>query len=225
MILSPRLQKIAEYTGKCVIVADIGTDHALVPVYLIEHGLASYAYACDIGTLPLQRAERYIISRKLTDKIDIVLSDGLNNVPTDADVIIMAGMGGELIRDILARDTSHSSADLVLQPMTAADELRVYLYRNGYDIVDEDIVSEHNGAKLYAVMRVKKTGKKPEFDTIDTLLSPVLQAKTSAEKRLYIEKMISARNVILENIKNAKDPDPSYIQKISLELKCLEECL
>ena len=63
MKLSPRLKKIVDFTDKCGVVADIGTDHALVPVYLIENGLYKKAYACDIRPLPLKRAEKYIFSR------------------------------------------------------------------------------------------------------------------------------------------------------------------
>ena len=225
MTLSLRLQKIAEYSGKCAVVADIGTDHALVPVYLIENGLFSHAYACDIGTLPLKRAEKYVKSRTLTDKIDLILSNGLEKVPSDADVVIIAGMGGELIRDILQNDESHKAALFVLQPMTAADELREYLYLNGYSILDEDIVSEHSDTKLYSVMKVRKLGENREFSSLDILISPALQSKNSIEKTRYIEKLISTRKNIIQNLNNAKEINISYVEKLTNEIKELEGCL
>ena len=226
MTLSSRLQKLAEYAGNGAVVADIGTDHALIPVYLIENGLFLHAYACDIGELPLKRAEEYVASRGLMNNIDLILSDGLEKVPSDCDVVIIAGMGGELIRDILRKDNGkHGKATFVLQPMTAADELRVYLYENGYSIIDEDIVSEHSDTKLYSILKVVKNGKKSDFTVIDTLVSPVLRNKNSAEKTLYIEKLILTRRKILENLKNAKEADSSYIDKLTLELNELEGCL
>jgi len=225
MTLSSRLQKIAEYAGKCAVVADIGTDHALVPVYLIENGLFSHAYACDIGALPLKRAEEYVKSRALTDKIDLILSNGLEKVPADANVVIIAGMGGELIRDILQNNECHKEALFVLQPMTAIEELREYLYTNGYSILDEDIVSEHSDTKLYSVMKVKNTGENQNFSSLDILISPALQSKKSAEKILYIEKLISTRKNIIQNLKNAKEVNISYVEKLTNEIKELERCL
>lgn len=225
MTLSNRLQKIVEYAGKCAIVADIGTDHALVPVYLIENGSFSHAYACDIGESPLSRAREYVVARSLTDKIDLLLSDGLENVPSDCDVIIIAGMGGELIREILRKDEQHRNAFFVLQPMTAVEELREFLYQNGYSIIDEDIVSEHGDAKLYSVMKVKKINCKTDFSTLDTLLSPTLREKKYKEKTLYVEKLISKRKKIVENIKKAKEIDLKYIEQLKTEINELEECL
>ena len=225
MTLSNRLQKIADYAGKCAVVADIGTDHALVPVYLIENGLFSHAYACDVGELPLKRAGEYVCSRSLTDKIDLILSDGLEKVPSDCDVVIIAGMGGELIREILHKDINHQNALFVLQPMTAADELREFLYQNGYSVIDEDIVSEHSDTKLYSVMKVKKTNTNSFYSSLDTLVSPALRTKSNVEKKMYIEKLISKRKKIIENLKNAKEVESAFIERLTAEIKDLEGCL
>lgn len=225
MTLSNRLKKIAGYAGKCEVVADIGTDHALVPVYLIENGLFSRAYACDIGELPLKRASEYVKSRNLTDKIRLILSNGLEKVPSDCDVVIIAGMGGELIREILRNDTEHQNSVFVLQPMTAADELREYLYLNGFSILDEDIVSERSDTKLYSVMKVQKKNEHINYSNIDILISTPLSLKTYAEKTMYIEKLISKRKKIIENLRNAKEINHSFIEKLTVEIKELEERL
>ena len=225
MTLSNRLKKIAEYAGKCEVVADIGTDHALVPVYLIENGLFLHAYACDIGELPLNRAREYVASRELTDKIELILSNGLEKVPSDCDVVIIAGMGGELIREILRNDTEHQNALFVLQPMTASDELREYLYQSGFSILDEDIVSERADTKLYSVMKVKKTNDHIDYSNIDILVSPALCSKTYTEKTMYIEKLISKRKKIIDNLKKAKEIDCSFIKKLAVEIRELEERL
>ena len=134
-------------------------------------------------------------------------------------------MGGELIRDILQNDESHKAALFVLQPMTAADELREYLYKNGYSILDEDIVSEHSDTKLYSVMKVRKLGENREFSSLDILISPALQSKNSIEKTRYIEKLISTRKNIIQNLNNAKEINISYVEKLTNEIKELGGCL
>ena len=223
--LSERLKRIIEFAGKCAVVADIGTDHALVPVYMIECGHCSRAYACDIRDMPLKRAEQYVVLHGLSDRISVFISDGLENVPQDADTVIIAGMGGELIKDIIDRDKAHVNSVFILQPMTSADKLRKYLYENGFEILDEEIVAEHSDKKLYSIMKVIREEKAIKYSYIDTLVSPVLRSKDSIEKRLYIEKMIFARKKILEDIKNASYTDERYIFKIKSEIKDLEECI
>ncbi|MBQ6172599.1 MAG: SAM-dependent methyltransferase [Clostridia bacterium] len=225
MKLSPRLKKIVDFTDKCGVVADIGTDHALVPVYLIENGLYKKAYACDIRPLPLKRAEKYIFSRNLSDKITTIQTNGLQNVPDDTDTVVIAGMGGEMIIDILSSDISHHSATFVLQAMTAVDSLREFLYKNGYQILDEDIVAEQQGRKLYSVIKTQKTDLPKDYSAIDVLLSPALQRKKSAEKEMYIKKLIFTRSKILENINKSKIHDENYINMITDEMNLLKECL
>ena len=225
MKLSPRLKKIVDFTDKCGVVADIGTDHALVPVYLIENGLYKKAYACDIRPLPLKRAEKYIFSRNLSDKITTIQTNGLQNVPDDTDTIVIAGMGGEMIIDILSSDISHHAATFVLQAMTAVDALREFLYKNGYKILDEDIVAEQQGRKLYSVIKAQKTDLPKDYSAIDVLLSPALQRKKSAEKEMYIKKLIYTRSKILENINKSKIHDENYINMITDEMNLLKECL
>ncbi len=225
MKLSPRLKKIVDFTDKCGVVADIGTDHALVPVYLIENGLYKKAYACDIRPLPLKRAEKYIFSRNLSDKITTIQTNGLQNVPDDTDTVVIAGMGGEMIIDVLSSDTTHHSATFVLQAMTAVDSLREFLYKNGYQILDEDIVAEQQGRKLYSVIKTQKTDLPKDYSAIDVLLSPALQRKKSAEKEMYIKKLIFTRSKILENINKSKIHDENYINMITDEMNLLKECL
>jgi tRNA (adenine22-N1)-methyltransferase len=225
MTLSPRLKKIVDFTEKCGVVADIGTDHALVPVYLVENGTVERAYACDIRTQPLKRAEEYIASRNLSDKITAILSDGLQNVPDDAETIIIAGMGGEMIVDIISHNIVHSKAKYVLQPMTAIDLLREYLYKNGYVIRDEEIVSEHDGEKLYSVMKVEKVDFLMPYSELDVLLSPVLRNKNTAEKRLYIKKLIKIRTDILENMKKSPNINEDYKKRLLSEISLLKGCI
>ena len=101
MKLSKRLACIAGMVSKNSILADIGCDHGLLPISLIQQGVISKAYACDINPRPLQRAEEAIIQANCCGTISTILSDGLQQVPSDADCIVIAGMGFETIRNIL----------------------------------------------------------------------------------------------------------------------------
>lgn len=132
--------------------ADIGTDHGYLAVYLVDSGICSSAVAADINVLPLKSAERTISENGLSDRITTVLSDGLDNVSPDGITdIICAGMGGELIADIIFRHDWARQANLILQPMTKADELRRRLFDGGFFIEKERAC--HDGRFVYAVMR------------------------------------------------------------------------
>ncbi len=156
MLLSERLQKIAACIDGGVL-ADIGTDHGYIPIHCVKNGSCRYAIACDINEGPLQAAKENISSHGLDGKIETRLSDGLDGLGVcEADTIVIAGMGGFLIRDILIRGADRIGDDttLILQPMVAAAELREYLYTNGYDIYDEKLAREEN--KFYNILCVRR---------------------------------------------------------------------
>jgi len=213
MELSPRLKKITELAGKCDVVADIGTDHALVPVFLVENGLCQKAYACDVASEPLKRAGEYVASKGLSDKIKLILTDGLENVPPDTDKIIIAGMGGELIASIIAEDKLHKNAEYILQPMSMAKELRKYLYDNGFEIIDEVIVSEHNGEKLYCIINAHYTGIKTEYEYIDLFASKKLIKKTDDDTVNYLFKQGNIQIKIAQCQKISEKADKGNIEK------------
>ncbi len=159
IFLAPRLQKIADLVPKSDVVADIGTDHAYIPLYLIKEGKIKKAIASDIKKGPVTRAKENIKQYGMDDTIDIRLGPGLETVsPGEADVIVIAGMGGILISDILdASPEVVEKADvLILQPMTAARELREYLCEKDFKIEDEYVVAEEN--KIYNIIVCKPHG-------------------------------------------------------------------
>ena len=138
--LGKRLLKIAEFipAGSCV--ADIGTDHAVLPIHLIRSGLANVAIATDINKKPLGKAAENIDAAALSDYITLRLGDGLSCIePNEVDTIIIAGMGGELIADILDACPwlRSGSYRLVLQPMTRSERLRKYLRLNRFTPIKE----------------------------------------------------------------------------------------
>ena len=127
--LSERLQKIADCISTETL-ADIGTDHGYIPIYCVKNGRCTRAIASDINKDPLKAACDNITENGLSEKIETRLSNGLEGLlPNEADTIVIAGMGGFLIRDILINgaDKIGDNTVLILQPMVAASELREYL--------------------------------------------------------------------------------------------------
>ena len=156
-MLNSRLLACAGYVQGNFI-CDVGTDHAFLPIYLVQNGIAEKAVAGDIRKGPLQSAVQNITKAGLQDKIRTVLSDGLQNVPPDGLTdIIIAGMGGETIIHILETcPFSLKNSNLIFQPMTKAELLRKWLYEHGFEIQDETCVPDKKF--LYAVMQVQYSG-------------------------------------------------------------------
>ena len=158
--LNPRLRKIAELVPPNTCTADIGTDHAYIPIVLVNGGITPKAIASDIKKGPLMRADENIRKNGLADVIETRLGSGLKTLsPGDAEVIIIAGMGGILIGDILeeSRAVTDSAKRLILQPMTAVPELREYLTKNNYEITAEYLEAEEE--KLYNIIVAKPHGQ------------------------------------------------------------------
>lgn len=158
MKLSKRLQTIADFVKKNSVVADIGTDHAHIPIYLIENNIIDKAYACDINKGPLEKAKENIANFGVSENIVLRLSNGLDKMSNkEVDTIIIAGMGGELIIDILNRGKVFfdKKNTFILSPHTKVDEVRDYLIRNGFKIIKEDMCIDEG--KFYTVMEVRYT--------------------------------------------------------------------
>ena len=153
MPLSQRLKLIASLVPKGARVCDIGTDHARLPIYLIEQKTAERVIATDIRPLPLENAKRNVALSGVTG-IELRLCDGLSAVKkSETDTVIIAGMGGEVISGIISRAELLREQPyplLILQPTTSPEALRKYLYESGFEILTETALKE-NG-KLYSVM-------------------------------------------------------------------------
>ena len=152
--LTPRLQLLADWVPQGARLADVGTDHAFLPVWLRLHGRVDFAIASDLRKLPLERAKD--TGRTYgADRIEYRLCNGLADIrPDEIDVVAIAGMGGETIVAILSAApwTADGRHTLLLQPMTHAEDLRAYLAENGYKIVREELVFDRG--TIYPVMEV-----------------------------------------------------------------------
>ena len=203
-MITERLKCILKYAqGKTA--ADIGTDHAYIPIELIKTGRADFVIASDINKGPLLIAENNIKNEGLSDKIETRLGSGISVLkPSEADIIIIAGMGGELIQSIIEDDLEIAySSQLILQPMNSQYELRKYLILNGFKITHEDIAIE--GFKVYNVMVVSKGVSEPFEKDIYYHLPPYLK-ENEFYKSLYDKKHREFTKVIY-GLEQSSEPD------------------
>lgn len=151
--LDSRLQLCASMVRENVRLADIGTDHAYLPIWLARQGHISSAIAADIHLGPLQKAASNVRRYHVEEAVSTRLSDGLELIfPHEADDIVLAGMGGELIASIIEKAPwlKNKEKHLILQPMTSAEELRRFLQKEGYAVLKEQAAVKDNHA--YTVM-------------------------------------------------------------------------
>ena len=151
--LSPRLAAVAELVPQGTRLADVGTDHGRLPVWLIQHGVVERAVASDLRPGPLSRARALAERWAVADRISFRLCDGLSGIGSEeARTVTVAGMGGETIAEILAAApwTGESGHRYILQPMSGLDGLRRYLSGHGFAIRRETLVEE--GETLYVVL-------------------------------------------------------------------------
>lgn len=162
ILLSPRLKTAADFCRSNVIVCDVGTDHAYLACYLAQNG-AKRVIASDVRDGPLAAARRTVEAQHASN-VTLVKSDGLREIDF-ADDVIVAGMGGELIAEIISgcRFLSENTR-FILQPMTKAEILRKKLYSMGFEIIEEKTAREFG--RIYTVMLVKYTGECRETDEL-----------------------------------------------------------
>lgn len=210
MALSRRLLLIASLVPKGARVCDVGTDHARLPIYLIERKIAERVIATDIRPLPLENAKKNVAASGLTE-IELRLCDGLSAVKkSETDTVIIAGMGGEVIAGIISRADILREQPyplLILQPTTSPEFLRRYFYENGFEIKSETALIE-NG-KLYSVMTAYFTGetkKMPEYFYYTGKVNP----KTE-DGYLYIQKQYIRLKKCADALKNIPEKQTEYL--------------
>ncbi len=154
--LTPRLRTAADLVPAGARLADIGTDHAYLPAALLLEGKIPYAIAADLRQGPLLRAKETAKQYGCRDKMAFRLCDGLRGIrPEETDAIVIAGMGGETIAQILAAASwvRERNVPLVLQPMSSLPDLREWLQKNGYAILEERLAREEE--TIYVVLFVR----------------------------------------------------------------------
>lgn len=139
-----RIEKIAEMVNKGVIAADIGTDHAFLPILLIERNIASKVYACDINEGPLNAARRNIEKHQMSDRIETILGSGFDMVPEDADCAVIAGMGFHTCASILenAKERLGCLKQIIVEVNRNTEDMRRWISRNRYTVDNEVLISD-----------------------------------------------------------------------------------
>lgn len=203
-MITPRLKCIIDHTNGAKI-ADIGTDHAYIPIHLIQNNMAEHIVAGDIRKGPVDIAKANVEKHNLSDKIEVRLGSGLSVLKKgEADTIIIAGMGGQLISEIIDADIEIArECNLVLQPMNAQYELRKYLIENSFKITCEDIAIE--GFKVYNVMNVQN-GAQDKFENDFEYQLPKYLINHKYFRNLYDKKHREFTKVI-HGLENSKDID------------------
>lgn len=235
MQLSKRLLAVSEMVSSGFCLADIGTDHGYIPIYLIEKERIPSAIAMDVNRGPLERARIHIREHGLEECIRIRLSDGLEKLaPGEADTVLIAGMGGMLTIRILeeGRKVLESVRELILQPQSDIREVRAFLEKSGYRIDDENMIEEDG--KFYPMMRaVWKCEKSNEqcdrgagapLTELELRYGPVLLKKNPPVLQKYLERerrlMLRVRDHLLHENGTAAQ---KRLEEIEAELVLNEE--
>lgn len=200
MELSKRLQAVADMVTPGFPLADIGTDHGYVPIYLVTQGICPSAVAMDIRKGPLQKAVENISAYGLSGKIVTRLSDGVKQLRQgEAKSIVAAGMGGGLVIKIMqeAGEAAQSAEEWVLQPQSELWKVRKYLLENGWRIVDENMVFEEG--KYYPMMKVRK-GQTEAYSQMELLYGKLLLQKKHPVLRQYLERELRIKSGILAEL-------------------------
>lgn len=226
MELSLRLKTIASMVDKCECVADIGTDHGYIPIYLIRNGVCKRAIASDINKGPVEKAKFNVRIEDLQDKIDCRLGGGLSTLKEgEVQGIVIAGMGGNLIRDIIEEniDIFKEAEFAILQPVQNPEVLREYIYSKGYKIIDEELCIDEN--KFYEIIKIRYDNNVQIVDSIFYEVGEKLLSKNHPLVKDFIEYKIERCEKIFNNIKDNTDLAQKRKVELKENIKKLEELL
>ena len=213
--MTPRLIALASHVGRGASLADIGTDHAYLPIYLMLCGKIISAVAADINKGPLSGAEDNIRAFGLGTKIKTVLSNGFSSVDGNSfDTAVIAGMGGILISEILK--SAPRGKKYILQPMKSSPELHEFLFKNGYRICKETLAREDN--RLYNIISVCD-GKTGTFAPVDLYLNGFLKKDPLFEeyKKSLVKKLQKKKDGLLKSA-NPDKREINYLTSLSNQI-------
>lgn len=225
--LTERLQVIADNIQKGEKVADIGTDHGYLPIYLYKNNISDQLILTDINKGPMEIAVRNLNQYQVpVDNYDARIGDGLKPVKTgEVDTIVIAGMGGMLIKDILSYDMNKTKAlkKIILQPRNAQDKLREWLLSNGFEIIDEFLVTE---GKFICEVIVATPGEGKQTEPIYYEISDKLIEKKDPLLETFIMRKINVeKNIVETTLQNNSERSQNQLQISKERIKKLQEVL
>lgn len=203
-------------------VADIGTDHGYLGIYLLQSGAARHVIACDLRKDPLENARRNAKLFGVDGAMELRLSDGLEKIlPDEVDTVVMAGMGGDLIQKILSQCPwrKREGLQFILQPQSAGNVLRRWLCEDGFEIQREEPVQD--GHFLYTVMDIRQ-GEPAPLTPGTEYASPALLASKSPLVGTYLARVENALQETVRGLTNAEKQRPerlAYFGQALLEIQ------
>ena len=222
--LDSRLSAVADFVREGKTVADIGTDHAYLLAYLLQQGIIKKGIAADLRKGPLENARKTLIESDQLEKVNLVLSDGLDELKKgDCEDIVTAGMGGILIKEILERTpwVFDESIHIIAQPMTHAEVLRRFFLENGFKILEES--SATDGKRYYCIISAQYDGIKRDAEEWYTYVGELIKNSDNVSQT-YIEKPLATLEKKLAALKNAgvEDIDTLAHTVATLKQKIME---
>lgn len=227
MELSKRLHAVAGLVTPGNRLADIGTDHGYIPIYLVKKGLIPHAVAMDVNRGPLQRAKEHIEQEQLEEQIETRLSDGLHGLlPGEAQTVVIAGMGGALTIKIL-EEGSHllpEFQELILQPQSELERVRSWLGENGFMIAAEDMVLEDG--KYYPMMRVVHGKDNEPLERLQLRYGPLLLKQQHPVLLQYLQWERGIRGNILNQLQQtAGEAGRKRLEEVEEDLRLNQDAL
>lgn len=228
--LSERLENIASHIKEGTIFADIGSDHAYLPCFVCLAKPTVRAIAGEVQPGPYQNAKKTVEKYALTDQVDVRLSSGLEVIKKgdQVDTIVIAGMGGQLITDILQAGVDKLSTveTLILQPNTNIEVVRQYLYEIGYQLTKEHVMKE-NGI-IYEILIAKQLGVDPYHEVEDSrdkefYFGPYLLKEQSVLFKQKWEQELQHLNRIHSQVKQAVQVDNAKLADIERKVRWIKE--
>ena len=221
MEISKRLRAIANLITVTQGIADIGTDHGYLPIWLVENKKCARAIAMDVNKGPLERAKHNIEKHHLQSVIETRLSDGLGALEIgEVQGIVIAGMGGGLTIRILADNFAivEQLEECILQPQSEIDKVRQYLWEHHLHIVQEDMIEEDG--KYYPMLRVVRGNDKP-YQKAEYLYGRCLIQDKNLVLKRYLQKEIQSKEQLLKELtSNQSDNATKRLHVIAEELEC-----
>lgn len=226
MELSKRLQAVAGLVTPDLKIADIGTDHAYIPIWLVEQGISPSAIAMDINQGPLEKAKENIVLHRLTSRIKTRQSDGMRQLkPSEAESVVIAGMGGGLVIKILedVKEQDLGIKEWILQPQSELKKVREYLNESGYRIVDEMMILDEG--KFYPMMKAIK-GKQEVYREEELSYGKLLLKNRNPILKMFLEKELELKNGIYETLKKTSGQSAQKrVSELEEEISVIREAL
>lgn len=220
-----RLNTLAKMVDPGSRVADIGTDHAYLPIELVKNGKIDYAIASDVAEGPLENAKNDIAAAGLTEQIETRLGSGLETVThaDQIDTVVIAGMGGKLMTDILDRAWSKDAQfkTLVLEPNIGEAGVRNWLMMHNYKIISEKLIAE--AGHTYELIKASLTEEKHEMTEKEIFFGPfIVQEKNPVFYQKWEGKLAYYQRFLV-NLNKARKKDEDRINEVDHDIKLIKE--